>query len=106
MRSSGVSEQRKVLHVARADLNHVSVLLNQIDTGFVKRFRDNLQAVRLTDFRQNLQSFFAEPLKRIWRGSGLERAAAKEARTTATHRFSNGECLRVTLDCARPGDNR
>ena len=42
LRSSGASEQRKVLHIARPDLNDVAVLLNQIHSGKIERFRHDL----------------------------------------------------------------
>jgi hypothetical protein len=40
-------EQRVVLHVPRADLEHVAVLLDQIDLADVHDFRDQLQILRV-----------------------------------------------------------
>ena len=85
MRSSGASEQRKVLHVARADLNHVAVFFNQIDARFVQCFGDDLQTVNFANFGENLKTLFTEPLESIRRSAGLECSSAKEACTAATH---------------------
>src|SRR6266404_5430158 len=38
VRTSGATQKCKVLHAARADLNYVSVLLNQINARIVERF--------------------------------------------------------------------
>ena len=41
-----LGEQREVLHVARADLQHVGVLGDQVDLARVHHFRDDRQAGR------------------------------------------------------------
>src|SRR5205823_320218 len=57
-RSAHSAQQGKVLHVSSANLDHVTVTFDQIHTSFIKCFRNNLQAVNLTDLSENLQSFF------------------------------------------------
>ncbi len=41
-RTAGASQERKVLHVARADLNHVGMFFDQIHTLFVESLSDDL----------------------------------------------------------------
>src|SRR6266581_2854602 len=106
MRFSRATKQGKILHVPRADLNHVAILLDEINTSFVKCLCHDFQAVSFTDFSKNLQALFTEPLKRVRRGPRLKRAAAKESCAAAPHSFSNCKCLGMTFDCARSGDNR
>src|SRR5712692_7866449 len=103
MRFSHAPQQRKVLHVARADLNHVAVTLDQIDCGLIDCLGNDLEAVSFANLRQNFQSFFSETLKGIRRSAWLERAAAKESCAAASHSFSYCESLSMTLNCAGPG---
>jgi hypothetical protein len=105
-RAPGAAQQRKVLHVACAELNHVAVAFHQIDAALVHRFGHDLQAVGIAHVRQNFQAFLAETLKSVRRSARLERAAAKETRAAAPHSFGNGESLRATLNGARPRDER
>jgi len=51
--AAGAFEQRKVLHVARADLNHVGVLLDEIERFVVDGFGDDAEAMRFANFREN-----------------------------------------------------
>jgi hypothetical protein len=62
----GPAQQREVLHVARADLNHVAVTFDEIDACFVECFRNDLQAVNFAHVGEYFESFFAEALKRVW----------------------------------------
>src|SRR6266404_2222589 len=106
MRSPDAPQKGKVLHVARADLNHVSVTLNQIHAVFVERFRHDLQTVRFANLCQNLQSFFAQSLESVGRGPGFKSTAAKEARAAAPHGFGYRKSLSMTFDRAGSGDDR
>src|SRR6266568_7869476 len=105
MRATGTSEEREILHIARADLDHVAVFLNQIDTVFIKCFRHDLEPVSFSNFRKYLQPFFAQALESIWRSTWLERAAAKETGPAAAHDFGNCECLGMAFDGAGSGDD-
>ena len=59
MRTARTPEQAEVLHVARADLNHVRVLLDEIHSRFIQSFSHDLQSVSFANFRENLQTFLA-----------------------------------------------
>ena len=59
LRLSRAPEQGKILHVARADLDHIGIFFHEIDTSFVERLGDNLQAEGVASFRENLETFFA-----------------------------------------------
>ena len=72
----------------------------------VQSFSHDLQTVSLAHIGQNLQTFFAETLKSIWRRARLKRTAAKEARARTTHRLGDGERLRAALNRTRAGDDR
>src|SRR6476660_7332749 len=58
-------EQRKILHVARADLDYVRVLLDQVQRFMVNRLGNDAESDFFADLRQNLQARFAEPLKAV-----------------------------------------
>src|ERR1051326_2844691 len=105
-RFAGASQQGKVLHVARADLDDVAVAFDEIDARFVECFSDDLQAVSFADVGEYFESFFAETLESVRRRSWLERAATKETSAAATHCFGDSERLRATLDRAPAGDDR
>ena len=106
MRFSRTSKQGEILHVPSANLNHVTILLDEVNTNFIECFSHDFQAVSFPDFSQDLQALFTQPLKSIRRSPWLKRAAAEESCATAPHGFSNCKCLRVAFDCARPGDKR
>ena len=100
MRLARAAQQRKVLHVARANLNHVAVSLNHVDAGFIQRLRNYLQTISLANIRQDFQTFLTETLKRIRRSPRLECATAEKARAAAAYGFRNRKCLRATFYCA------
>jgi len=53
-------KQRKILHVARADLNHIGVLIDQVERFIIDGLRDDQQAEAVADFGHDLQTFLAE----------------------------------------------
>ena len=57
--ASGALEQRKILHVASADLDHVGIFFDQVERFVVDGFGNNLQAELLANFRHDAQAFFA-----------------------------------------------
>ena len=73
-----LAEQREVLHVARADLEDVGVLVDQLDLTDVHHFGDQLQIVLIRSRTQHPQTFLAEPLEAVGRASRLEGAAAQD----------------------------
>ena len=103
--ASGALQQREILHVARADLDHVGVLLDQVERFVVDRLGDDLHAKLLADVGHDAETVFAQPLKRVGRGAGLVGAAAEKLRPGATDALGHGKCLFAALDGARPGDN-
>jgi hypothetical protein len=48
--ASDLGEQRVVLHVARADLDHVGILFNQVERFVIDGLGDDLHAKLLADF--------------------------------------------------------
>src|ERR1700728_125297 len=104
--ASGAFEQRKILHVARADLNHVGILLHQVERLVVDSFGDDLHAKLLADFCHDPQAFLFQALKRVRRSAGLVRAPAKELRSGTGDALGDRKRLVVILDGARPRNNR
>ena len=76
-------QQREVLHVARADLEHVGVLGDELDVGDVDDLGDDRQAGLRAHVGEDLEPALAEPLERVRRGARLERAAAQQGRAGA-----------------------
>ena len=56
-------EQREVLHVARADLEHVAVLLDQLDLADVHHLRHQLEIVLVGGGAQHPQPSSPSPWK-------------------------------------------
>src|SRR6185369_15763952 len=90
-RSACPSQEREVLHVARANLDHVAVTFHEIHACFVECFGNDLQPVRFADFCKYSQTFFAETLKSIRRRARLVCAAAEEPRATASDGLGDRE---------------
>src|SRR2546423_1779562 len=105
-RAPRAAQQREVLHVARADLYHVAVALDQVNAVLVQSFGHYLQAERLAYVCENLHAVFAESLEGVRGGARLERAAAEEARAASADGLRDLERLLAALDCARAGDDR
>ena len=72
-------EQRVVLHVARADLDHVGVLGDQLGVRGVEQLGDDGQPGLRARLGEDLQPGRAEALERERRRARLERAAAQHA---------------------------
>jgi hypothetical protein len=94
-------EERKVLHVARADLDDVGVFLDEVERFIVDRFSDDAETVGRADFRKNLEAIFAEPLKAIRRSARLVGAAAEESRTGFFDALSDSQALLLGFHGAR-----
>ena len=101
--AAGTLQQREVLHVARADLDHVGILLHQVERLVVHGFGDDQQAEAVADLGQNLQAVFRQSLERVGRSARLVGAAAEEARAGAGDVLGGGEGLLAALDGARAG---
>jgi hypothetical protein len=97
--ASGALEQRKILHVAGADLDYVGILVDQVERFVIDGFGHDKQAEAVADFRHDLQSFFAQSLKRIGRGARFVGAAAEElgSGATATRSAIVNACSRLSM---------
>ena len=102
---AGMLQQRKVLHVARADLDHVGPFGDQFEGLVVDGFGDDAQAEAIADLGHDLESFDAEALKGIRRGARLVGAAAEKLRAGGGHLLGDGEGLLAALDGAGTGDD-
>ena len=91
--AAGMLEQGEVLHVARADLDHVGPLGNQVEGLVVDGFGDDAQAEAVANLGHDAQRFKAQALKRVGRGAGLVCAAAEELRAGSGDLFGDGEGL-------------
>src|SRR5204862_3308919 len=97
LRFSDAPQKREVLHVARADLNHVGILLYEIDAGRIERFRDDLQAERFARIREDLEAFLAQACKIIRRTARLECSTSEEPRAARLNRLRHREGLLTAL---------
>ena len=102
---AGVLEQREVLHVARADLDHVGPLGDQLERFVVDGFGDDAQAKAVANLGHDLERFKAQALKGVGRGAGLVSAAAEKLRAGGGHLLGDGEGLLAALDGAGTGDD-
>ncbi len=57
-------EERKVLHVTRADLDDVGVFLDEVERFIVNGFGDYPKTVLGANFRKNLEAVFASKRRR------------------------------------------
>src|SRR5205085_292392 len=104
-RAAGSLEEREVLHVARADLDAVGVLINERERLMIDRFGDDRQVELLANARENLESFFLQSLKRIRRRARLVRAAAEKLPAAALDALGDRAGLIVSLDGAWTTDD-
>ena len=98
-------QQFEVLHIARADLNHVHVL-EERQMVRVHDFRDYRQPRLFFGFEQQVDAVGLEPLEVVGRRARLERAAAQHRRARGLDALRYGYNLLLALDRARPRDYR
>src|SRR5882762_7892240 len=94
-------EERKVLHVARADLDDVRVFLDQVERFIVNGFGDDPETILGANLRKNLESVFAKALKAVRRSAGLVSAAAEEARAGFFDALGDSDVLAADDDVSR-----
>ncbi len=99
-------QQREVLHVAGADLEHVRVLGDEFDLPRVHDFGDHRQPGRGAHFREEFKRLEPEPAKRVRRRARLERATAQQGGAGPSHTVGAFEEHRAPLDRTRTGDDR
>ena len=73
-------QQVEVLHVPGADLEHVGVLLDELDLPRVHDLGDDRHVVLVADVAEDLQAVLAHALEGVRAGPRLERAAAEDVR--------------------------
>jgi len=93
-------QQREILHVARANLDHVGPFFDEVERFVVNCFGDDAEAIVAPDLVEDFEAGKAESLKAIRRGAGLESATAKEAHTGGLELFGDGEALLFGFDGA------
>src|SRR5216684_1581191 len=99
---SGALQQGKILHIARANLDHVRVFLDQIQALVVDGLGDNPKSEFLTHLRQNLQPRFPQSLKAVRGCPRLIRSPPKQPHSALRHTLRDGQRLLFALHCARP----
>jgi hypothetical protein len=101
---AGALQEREILHVARADLDDVGVLFDEVEGFAVNRFGDYAEAVSGADFREDLEAGFAEALEAVRRSARLVGAPAEEACAGLFDSGGDGEALLLGFDGAGAGD--
>ena len=96
----------EVLHVARADLDHVGVFGHQLDAPRVHHLGHNRDTVAIAGLAQDLQPLFAHALISVGAGAGLECAAAEDVGPGRDNRFRDRVHAIRRFDRARAGDHR
>ena len=105
MRAPGPLQKSEILHVARADLDHVGMAFDHVDGGLIQRFAHNLEPEGVSHFLQDFKGIFAQAGERIGRGARLEGAAPEEFCACLCHTLGYGERLVAALDRAGTGDD-
>src|ERR1700692_4573644 len=98
--AAGALEQREILHVAGADLDHVGVFFDEVEAFVVDGFGDDAEAIVLADLRENFQAVFAEALKTVRGSARFVGTTAEKLYAGFLDAFSGGEALLLGLDGA------
>ena len=94
-------EQLKVLHIARTDLDHIDLGVNeQRDVLVVHQLGHDGLARDLAGLLQKLQTLSTQTLEAVRAGAGLERAAAQDAGPGGLHALGHVGDLLLALDAA------
>src|SRR6185437_4781376 len=101
----GGLEERVILHVARADLDDVGVLIDELEGVVVDGFGDDAEAEAVADFGHDVEGSLAESLKGVGRGAGLVGSSAKKLRAGGGNLLGGGESLIAGFDGAGAGDH-
>src|SRR5579883_768724 len=98
-------QQREVLHVARADLDHIGVLIDQFQSFVVDGFGNDPQAELVANLRHDLERLFAQSLKSIRRSARLIGPTAEELRACRCNLFSYSKGLLARFNGAGAGNH-
>jgi len=101
--AAGALEERIILHVARADLDDVGPLFDEVERFVVDGFGDDAEAVVAADLVKDFQAGEAESLEGVGRSARLEGAAAEEADTGGLELFGDSEALLFGFNGAGAG---
>ena len=103
-RAADLAQQRVVLHVAGAELDHVGDLGDRLDVARVHQLGDDRQPGLGLGLGEQAQALLPEALEGVRARARLVGAAAEEARAARGDRARRGHDLVARLDRARPGD--
>ena len=98
-------EQREVLHVARAHLEHIGVLADQVHVFRAHDLGYDRETGEFTSFAQNFQCLNPQALKLVGRSARLVGSAAKHGSARALYTFRRLQQLLARLDRAGPGND-
>ena len=103
--AAGALEEGEVLHVARADLDHIGVFLDEVERFVVDGLGNNAEAVFLANHGEDFQAGKAESLKGVGRSARFVGAAAEEADASGFELLGDGETLLFGFDSAGASDH-
>ena len=103
IRLAQLLEQLKVLHVARADLEAVALVHEQVDVCGISDFSDNRHPGYLVRLVQQFEALGLKALEGVRGRTGLPCAAAQDCRAVRLHMFGNVDDLLLALDRAGAG---
>ena len=93
-------EQFEVLHVARADLEAVALVHEQVDVCGISDFSDNRHPGYLVRLVQQFEALGLKALEGVRGGTGLPCAAAQHCRAISLHVLCHVDDLLLALDRA------
>ena len=96
----------EVLHISSTNLNEVHFLFQEHPNLIgAHQLRHDRQFHIVSSGNQHIQSFFAQPLEGVWRGSWFERTTTEHGRTGLLDCTGNNVHLFWGLNGARAGHN-
>ncbi len=98
--AAGALEERKILHVARADLDDVGVFLDEVQGFVVDRCGDNAEAVVSADFRKDFEAVFTVGMRRTVSSSLASRLTSLYGLLTGMHSTTPGRDSRTPRSTA------
>ena len=93
LRSTGIrvsadfAQQRKVLHVPRADLQHIRISSDELDVARIHHFGHDAETVTVAGIAKHLERLFAEALKGVGRSARLVSAPPRNTFAPAGRRL-------------------
>ena len=103
--AADLREERRVGHVARADLDQVGDLGHGLDVARVEHLGDDREACLELDAGEHLEPALPRALERVGRGARLVGAAAQHGRAAGAHAARDLEQAGLVLDRAGAGDH-